>query len=351
MRFVRNIVALLCLVALLAAGLVAERFLGRGTAFAVGAPLIPVPPETVVGLSWDVEAPNGALREMTLRREGEFWRMGQPYPETLCDAAAVVHAVIHGAGPFVRAREARGQVYDALCDARVDDGQRGTGVHGDGIHVFRDAEALGRRNDLRSVHVADCVIPETDAEIRGKPVAAHDARHGLGCGFARGHALDGIVVGAAPVAVEHFGGIPAVLVAVRVVVVRDEEHAAAVLHELQDGGLLAGLERDVCLRDDEYIEIGKVRIGDVAVLAQLFYIIPFIRERICKVREAAIDDPVGGAGCLPVRVVKQDAVSVGCRRLDGGSGIGVVFCQRLLWQNAGEGDAYGNQQCEARTPE
>lgn len=116
MRFVRNIVALLCLVALLAAGLVAERFLGRGTAFAVGAPLIPVPPETVVGLSWDVEAPNGALREMTLRREGEFWRMGQPYPETLCDAAAVADFLDALQGLRVQARlgPAEGSAFRAV---------------------------------------------------------------------------------------------------------------------------------------------------------------------------------------------------------------------------------------------
>ena len=89
MKFARNIIVLLFLVALLAAGLVSERFLRPNASLAPGVPLFPTPPEQIVGISWDVEAPNGAIREMTLRREGDLWRMERPYPGALCDAAAV----------------------------------------------------------------------------------------------------------------------------------------------------------------------------------------------------------------------------------------------------------------------
>lgn len=89
MRFGRNFLILLAVVILLAAGLVAERFLRPVRPVAVGEPLFPVSQEAVASLSWEILADDGTATPVTLVREGEFWRMERPYPGALCDAGAV----------------------------------------------------------------------------------------------------------------------------------------------------------------------------------------------------------------------------------------------------------------------
>ena len=90
MRFGRNILILSLLIVLLAAGLVTERLLRPAPPLAAGAPLFPVPPETIVSVRWDLPGAEGAAAgTLALRREGERWRMESPYPGATCDPAAV----------------------------------------------------------------------------------------------------------------------------------------------------------------------------------------------------------------------------------------------------------------------
>jgi hypothetical protein len=59
--------------------------------------------------------------------------------------------------------------------------------------------------------------------------------------------------------------VPAVVVSVTAGMVNDEEQAAAVLHELHDGGLLRGAEPYVGFGDHELVEVRQVQGGAAAI--------------------------------------------------------------------------------------
>lgn len=89
MKFGRNIAFLLSLVAVLAGALAVFR-LSRPEALPQGGdPLFPMPPETVLGVVWEAEGPDGRQVPVELRREGDSWYMTRPYSGAMCDAVAV----------------------------------------------------------------------------------------------------------------------------------------------------------------------------------------------------------------------------------------------------------------------
>lgn len=89
MRFGRNVAFLVALVAMLAGALVALRLFRPEPLPQGGDPLFPMPPEAVLGVTWEAEGPDGRQVPVELRREGESWRMARPYPGAVCDTAAV----------------------------------------------------------------------------------------------------------------------------------------------------------------------------------------------------------------------------------------------------------------------
>ncbi len=156
-------------------------------------------------------------------------------------------------------------------------------------------------------------------------------------------------------------GVPAVVVAVALVVVGDEEQPAAVLHEADDRGLLRRREADVRLGDHEGVEVGQVergagavadggagREGLQAVLAGLLEgdapggegAGPALLGGGVGVLGARVglgggDDPVRVAGGLALAVVEQDAV--GERRGRGGGRGGGGERERTGGEQGGRG--------------
>ncbi len=89
MRFGRTIFILFIVTGLLAGALVTTRWIRPQHTWYKGDRLIPVAPETIYELSWEVANAKGEWTKMTVQREGEFWRLKSPYAGALCDATMV----------------------------------------------------------------------------------------------------------------------------------------------------------------------------------------------------------------------------------------------------------------------
>ncbi len=89
MRFGRTIAILIGLILFLSGALIALRWLHPQVPLRKGDSLIPLAPETVIEITWDVKDSKGFWSPMTLQREGEFWRMQTPYAGALCDQVAI----------------------------------------------------------------------------------------------------------------------------------------------------------------------------------------------------------------------------------------------------------------------
>ncbi len=89
MRFGRTLTLLLALILFLTGALVLTHMLRPEAPLLKGDKLFPINPESVIEISWDVAFTSGERVPMTLRRDGEFWRMQCPYVDALCDTAAV----------------------------------------------------------------------------------------------------------------------------------------------------------------------------------------------------------------------------------------------------------------------
>ncbi|MOA35980.1 hypothetical protein D3C78_1574770 [compost metagenome] len=82
--------------------------------------------------------------------------------------------------------------------------------------------------------------------------------HCRGTGLFGAHAFGRVVPSSAAVTVECLIAVPAVLIAVRIVMIADEEDAAAVLHVFRHSCLLAGFIWNVRFGHDEDVIAGKI---------------------------------------------------------------------------------------------
>ncbi len=89
MRFGRTITILIGIILFLSGALIALKWLHPQIPLRKGDLIFPIPPETIVEITWDINDAKGGFVPMTLQREGELWQMKAPYTNTLCDPAAI----------------------------------------------------------------------------------------------------------------------------------------------------------------------------------------------------------------------------------------------------------------------
>lgn len=88
MRFGKNIALLLTIIALLVAALLLTKHLRPQKPIFVGEALFTMTPETITTITWDVvDEEGGESRTVRINRQGDFWRMEEPYAGILCDRA------------------------------------------------------------------------------------------------------------------------------------------------------------------------------------------------------------------------------------------------------------------------
>lgn len=183
MKFGRLNLIFFLLVMALVGGLVLWHFFGPRARLEVGRYLFPVEAAEVVEVAWEVTPGVEPAERVRLVREGEFWRLAEPTPGLLCDAAAVARLldaalalrVSADVGPVAQSAF---QVERSLTLKTPDATYScGFGSHSP-MALSQTLAAVGE--DLAVVEVAEVNrLPETAAELRSRALVPVEANRVL----------------------------------------------------------------------------------------------------------------------------------------------------------------------------